>query len=118
MDQKLPSILKLKSQKQISELFNESSVIKAYPIILNLKKSTEIETPFKVGFSVSKRNFKLAVHRNKIKRLLRESFRKNKYLFTKEDRKHLFMFVYVGKTIPTYTEINKCVLKIANKLNK
>jgi len=72
---------KLKSKAQIELLFAEGKSISKYPIRLIYKKTTiEKEVPIKAAVSVSKRNFKKAVDRNHIKRLLRESYRKNKYL--------------------------------------
>lgn len=115
MNEKLPTILKLKSSKQITTLFANGQSVKAFPIILAYMPC-ELEVPFKVGFSVSKRNFKTAVDRNRIKRLLRENFRKNKYLFTdKNDQTFLLMFLFVGKELPNYQQINKAILKVAKR---
>jgi len=116
MDQTLGKSLKLKSKKSIGELFEASQSVKAFPLLLVYKPHENLETPFQVGFSVSKRNFKNAVARNRIKRLLREYFRKNKYLFTlSEEKQFLYMFIFIGKTMPSYTDIEKAMQKIARK---
>jgi len=117
MNQKLPKVLKLKSSKQIESLFKNGKTIKSYPLILVYKKDS-LEVPFKVGFSVSKRFFKKAVHRNFIKRLLREVFRKKKCIFNNNEEQFLFMFLYVGKELPTYQGIEKAFLKIEGKWQK
>lgn len=115
MNEKLPNILKLKSSKQIASLFSDGQSVKAYPIILAYMPCT-LEVPYKVGFSVSKRNFKTAVDRNRVKRLLRENFRKNKYLFTdKKGDTFLLMFLFVGKELPDYKQVNKAILKVAKR---
>ncbi len=115
MNEKLPTILKLKSRKQIATLFAEGQSIKAYPLLLAYMPC-EMEVPFKVGFSVSKRNFKTAVDRNRVKRLLRENFRKNKYLFTEENgQQYLLMFIFIGKELPDYQLVNKALIKVGKK---
>ncbi len=115
MNEKLPTILKLKSRKQIARLFAEGSSVKSYPLVLAYMPC-DIEEPFKVGFSVSKRNFKTAVDRNRVKRLLRENFRKNKYLFTdKNGESFLLMFLFVGKELPEYQQVNKALIKVAKR---
>lgn len=119
MNEKLPKALKLKSKKLIKELFSEGNSTKAFPIILISKKENSIQTPFKVGFSVSKRHFKHAVDRNKIKRLMREYFRKNKYLFDPQKNDSLLlMFLYVGKTPPNYKIIETTMQKLSKKYKK
>lgn len=116
MDEKLGKPLKLKSKKRIGQLFDEGESVKAFPLLLVYKTDENLETSFQVGFSVSKRNFKNAVDRNRIKRLLREYFRKNKYLFTlTEEKQFLFMFIFIGKRIPSYQDVEGTMQKIARK---
>ena len=116
MDEKLGTPLKLKSKKRIGELFEGGKSVKSFPLLLVYKTDETLETPFQVGFSVSKRNFKHAVDRNRIKRLLREYFRKNKYLFIlAKEKKFLFMFIFTGKVMPSYQDVEKAMQKVAKK---
>lgn len=72
MDQSFKKIEKLKSQKLIEKLFSEGKSIAVYPLrLVYLKTSFEDPVKLKVGVSVSKRNFKKAVDRNRMKRLMR-----------------------------------------------
>ena len=91
---------KLKKSKLIEKLFAQGKALTEYPIKL-IYLEIEHESPYKIqaGVTVSKRNFKNAVDRNRIKRLLREVYRKNKYvIYESEDtKKHIFMFIYLGK---------------------
>lgn len=80
---KYPRAEKLKKNTEISLLFDKgkwrtSGNLRI--IILKDKATLPVEAP-RFGVSVSKRYFKKAVHRNRIKRLLRESYRLNKDLF-------------------------------------
>ncbi len=118
MNETLPKPFKLKSKKLIGSLFENGSSVKAFPLLLVYRNVMEIDVDFQVGFSVSKRNFKHAVDRNRIKRLLREYFRKNKYIFSKQDKQFLFMFIFTGKTMPTYDDVSKAMDKIARKLEQ
>ncbi|GAA4279563.1 ribonuclease P protein component [Aquimarina mytili] len=97
---------KLKSSKAIDLLFSEGKSISKYPIRLVYRKSNfDDDVTFKVGVSVSKRNFKKAVDRNRIKRLLRESYRKNKYIVPNTTHQFTFMFLFSGKEMPEYSLI-------------
>jgi ribonuclease P protein component len=54
--------------------------------------------PYKIqaGVTVSKRNFKKAVDRNRIKRLLREVYRKNKFvIYESENTKNIYLCLYI-----------------------
>ncbi len=101
---------KLKKKKFIDELFMAGKAISAYPIKL-IYLQIEHDSPYKIqaGVSVPKRNFKKAVDRNRIKRLLREVYRKNKYLIydSEHTKKHIFMFIYVGKKEENYALLEK-----------
>lgn len=116
MNESLSREYKLKSKKLIGNLFDEGKVVKAFPVLLKYNTSQKTNLEFKVGFSVSKKNFKRAVDRNRIKRLLREYFRKNKEEFLNEEFTCVFMFIYTGKTLPVYADIEKAMKKIALKL--
>jgi len=100
-------IEKLKGKKLIDQLFNEGQFVSLYPVRLVYLPTTFIEdVTIKAGVSVSKRNFKKAVDRNKIKRLLRESFRLHKAAyFNNITTQYAFMILYIGKDKPTFTEI-------------
>ena len=67
---------KLKSRKLIGKLFEDGKSVKKFPVrLVYLQTNHTSDFPVQAGFSVPKRNFKRAVDRNRIKRLIRESFR-------------------------------------------
>ncbi|HXJ98919.1 MAG TPA: ribonuclease P protein component [Gelidibacter sp.] len=109
MDQSFKKIEKLKSQKLIEKLFSEGKSIAVYPLrLVYLKTSFEDPVKLKVGVSVSKRNFKKAVDRNRMKRLMREAYRlnKSKYLNNITDQ-YAFMILYIGKSETDFNTISK-----------
>jgi ribonuclease P protein component len=69
----------------------------------------KISIPAQMGVGVSAKNFKKAVDRNRIKRLIREAYRLQKtelHLLLKERKKRLNVFIiYTGKKLPEYKEI-------------
>ena len=110
---------KLKSKKEIELLFAEGKSIAKYPVRLVFKMASfEEDVAFKVGTSVSKRYFKKAVDRNRIKRLMRESYRKNKYIVANTTHQFTFMFLYTGKEMPEYDLIESKIKGILLKFVK
>ncbi|CDF81268.1 ribonuclease P protein component [Formosa agariphila KMM 3901] len=120
MKQTYGKVEKLKSKIIIEKLFTEGKSVSAYPLrLVYLKTNFEDSVSVKTGVSVSKRNFKLAVDRNRIKRLLREAYRlnKNEYLGTISSQ-YAFMIIYSGKDIPTYDFVDKKVNILFEKFTK
>ena len=108
---------RLKSKKTIEFLFSEGKSVVQYPVrlIYTVGPDTE-ETNLRAAVSVSKRNFKKAVDRNHIKRLLRESYRKNKYLVPQQTtQSYNLMILYTGKEFPSSSRIEKSVMKVLKK---
>ncbi|HET8753479.1 MAG TPA: ribonuclease P protein component [Salinimicrobium sp.] len=95
---------KLKSRKLITQLFSEGKSVNHFPLkLVYIQLREPQEVLFKAGVSVPKRNFKRAVDRNHLKRLLREAFRKNKYLLASNlTNSYAFMFIYIGKNKEEY----------------
>ena len=89
----------------MSDLFEKGQSFLFYPIKIWYAKPTEQLNFFiKAGVGVNTRNFKKAVHRNRIKRLLREAYRLNKlplhtYLLQGEKQVVVF-FLYIDKMLP------------------
>jgi len=112
-----PKKEKLKSQKLIEKLFLEGKAVTAFPIrLLYLQTAFEDGSKIKTGVSVSKRNFKKAVDRNHIKRLLREAYRLNKpEYFNNITTSYAFMILYLGKDDADFDSVNS-KLKIVFKM--
>ena len=95
---------KLKSKKLIEKLFSEGKAVSAFPLRLIYLKEGETN---KVGVSVSKRNFKNAVDRNRVKRLLREAYRHNKKMLIDNNVEgYALMILYISKDLPDYDLVN------------
>ncbi len=112
---------KIKSKKLIEQLFAEGNRVKSFPLqLIYLSANHTAEFPIKVSFSVPKRTVKLAVNRNRIKRLIREVYRKNKYLFSENTKKqYVFMFIYTTKDEIKYVDLELALKKVCFKfLNK
>jgi ribonuclease P protein component len=105
---------KLKSRKLIKQLFEDGKAISIYPLrLIYLKVEHESDFLLQTGVSVSKRNFKLAVDRNRIKRMMREVYRLNKNMLYKSlDDKYIFMFIYLGRTETDYNKLNDKMKKL------
>lgn len=108
---------KLKSKKLIEQLFTEGQSVSSYPLrLVFLKTNFNEKVIAKTGVSVSKKNFKKAVDRIRIKRLLREVYRLNKtYYFNNITTQYALMILYIGKNIPTYTELERPMNKLFEK---
>ncbi len=107
MDTSFPKKEKLKSKKLIEQLFLEGRSVSVFPLrLVYYNTSFEDKTNVKTGVSVSKKNFKNAVDRNRIKRLLREAYRLHKAeYFNNITTQYAFMVLYIGKDKPSLKEV-------------
>ena len=116
MNQKLPKSQKLKSAKTIENLFLEGKTHSKFPIKIFFLPTENLETHL-AAFAVPKRNFKLAVERNRVKRQLREAYRLNKHLLDEiHGKKFVMLFLFLGKIKPQYAELDKAMVKLLKKL--
>jgi ribonuclease P protein component len=110
---------RLKSRKQIDQVFEKGKKITLFPFRL-LYHVQQGEGFVKAGFTVSSKNFPRAVDRNRIKRLSREAYRLQKNELEKGLLKndyclHLF-FIYTGREMTEYEEIFVTLKKLLDKL--
>ena len=99
---------KLKSKKLIEQLFVEGKSVSDFPLrLVYMEVEFGDDSKQKTGVSVSKRNFKRAVDRNSIKRLLREAYRlqKDDY-FNNITTQYAFMILYIGKEKPSFENVS------------
>jgi len=108
---------RLKSKTTIDQLFVNGKTIIAYPLRLVYINNTNAEKEIKVGFSVPKKKFKNAVDRNKIKRLMRESYRKQQYNIIKPQNLSM-MWLYLSNEIPSLKHLEKNMKIIIDQLNQ
>jgi len=99
-------------KKLIDELFGkQGSSFGVYPLrIVWVRGAALTAAPPQVLISVSKRTFKRAVDRNRLKRLIREAYRLNKYRLVEQPNGHqvaLLGIIFTGK--------EKCELALVGK---
>jgi ribonuclease P protein component len=111
MSNTFPKSEKLKSSILIEALFDKGKAVTKFPFkIIFLQHANPSHSGIKAGFVVPKKNFKSAVKRNRIKRLLREAYRRNKHTyFNNIEGNYALMILYLGKEIPTYDKVEKGV---------
>ena len=107
---------RLKGKKQIERLFTSGHSVGAFPLRVVYMES---ESTHKIGVSVSKKHFKSAVDRNRIKRLLKVAV-EDQFGEVLEglDLRYTFMVLYVGKEIPNTPDLKSQFQSLIKRFNK
>ena len=89
---------KLKSKKQLDNVFENGKDFTVFQLKIFYILNADQDNILKTGVGVSSRNFKKAVQRNRIKRLLREAYRTEKlplHLYLENNKKNWQYFYYL-----------------------
>ena len=117
---------RLKKRTAIDTLFKEGKSFGAYPLRVYYRllpiTAEASDDVLQTSVSVSKNHFKRAVHRNRIKRLMREAYRLQKgglmlALRNRSPSMHLFI-IYTGKELPTFEEVKNKLKTALQRLEK
>jgi ribonuclease P protein component len=116
----------LKKRKAIEQLFQSGKSFSTYPFriyYLLLPRVGSEEHLLQFGVAVSKRYFKKAVDRNRIKRQIREVYRVEKLPLKQRLETHQqialkVFFIYTGKEMPLFNVVQQKVTAILQKLEK
>jgi ribonuclease P protein component len=114
---------KLKSRKAIERLFETKQRFTIYPLQTWWKLvDSQEKAGVQVGVSCSKRQFKKAVDRNRVKRLLRESYRLQQAdilaLLQEKGKSLQVFFIYIGADMPDFAQAYTLVSKSLAELEK
>jgi ribonuclease P protein component len=121
---KLDKNRRIKSRKLTEQLFSKGQRFALFPIrVLYFIQHQDLprRVNLQAGVAVSSRQFKKAVDRNRIKRLLREAYRIQKQelesLLEKNHQQLFVFFVFTGKEIPEYQLLKERLGVILQKLS-
>ena len=118
-----PKSERLYLRKDIYRLFASGQTLICYPlriVYMPVTKDDASESGISILISVPKKRIKSAVRRNRIKRLIRESYRLNKSESSEQCKlkgKYLHVaFLYLSNDIKTYDDIEKAMKKALERI--
>ena len=108
-------------QREIDLLFDEGTSFAVYPLrVIYVEKKKNSGVPVSILVSVPKKRFKRAVKRNRVKRLIRETYRLNKNTLWESlhlsGKGLLIAFIYIGDEVCDFSTLDARMKKIIAKL--
>ncbi|MBO4574053.1 MAG: ribonuclease P protein component [Bacteroidales bacterium] len=121
----LPKSQRIYKQTAIQSLFEEGKGFSLYPfrVVVHLYDAENQEDAIpRILVSVSKKRFHHAVKRNRVKRLIREGWRKNKQqllaLCQSQNKTLDVAFVYTATIILKYNEVEDKIKEVVERLKE
>ena len=116
-----PRNQRLKSKKISDLVFAKGRKAKAFPVIARFL-DTVLPEPVaaQVMVTVSKKKFKRAVDRNRVKRLLREAWRLEKMdmenRLAADEKQRAIVFIFVGHELPEFEEVQSAIALLVSQM--
>lgn len=113
---------RLKSRKLIEQVFEGGKGFNVFPFRVAYKVIEIYPEHLQTGFGVSSRNFKKAVTRNRIRRMMREAYRLQKqalgFKLTEKNINLALFIMYTGKELPDQELIKEKISLILQRFIK
>ena len=113
---------RLKSRKVIEYLFKKGKSFSIFPFRVVWQYQQDSSAILQAGFTASSKNFKKAVDRNRIRRLMKEAYRLQKndlqQILQVNNKSIAIFIIYVGKELPLYQLISDKTNAVLQKLQK
>jgi len=107
-------------KKEIDHVFTMNEKVHVFPFLSHISLEPSDNPSFAVLITVPKKRFKKAHDRNRIKRLIRESLRREKAPLlahaARENLKILFSIVYLWEEIPVDDLIDQKIKKLISRI--
>ena len=110
---------RLCSKKRIEQLFGAGNKsLTAYPLRAICMTEEREGMPVEVLISISKRHLKRAVDRNRIKRLIREAYRRHKYIVWNAlgQKRIALAFLWTSNEIASYPVVEQKVQNLLQRI--
>ncbi|MFM7822893.1 MAG: ribonuclease P protein component [Bacteroidota bacterium] len=116
---RFPKSSRLYLRKEISDLFNQGQLMRVMPFLAYVKRLPFDGSLVRLVISVPKRRLKMASDRNRVKRLVRESYRLNLPHFLSKlnpaETIHLAV-VFQGNKVPDFKTVSAKIILTLQRL--